>query len=65
MSFIPIMASFLEALILLASCGVVAPRYDLVDYQPQGGTPPPGGSTTSAMQVTAQAEGRYEQLQRM
>ena len=59
------MASFLEVMILLASCEFAAPRYELVDYQPQGGTPPPGGSTTSAMQITAQAEGRYEQLQRM
>ena len=54
--------NFFGILMLFAGLGLVAPRYELAGYQPQGGTPPLGGSTTSAMRTTAEAQSQYSQL---
>lgn len=41
----------LGTLMLLVGLGLMAPASELASYQPQGGAPPPGGSTTSAMRT--------------
>ena len=41
----------LGTLMLLVGLGLVAPASELASYQPQGGAPPLGGSTTSAMRT--------------